>query len=190
MQNTILLPRQFKNKKIMSVTRWSLDTAHSELSFRVKHLMISNVKGIFNLFSVEIGEDFPSSKINVSVKTSSISTNNKDRDNHLRSADFFDAEQFPEMTFEGISLLKKSDEAYILEGNLTIKDVTKKISIGVDVGGVSKDPWGNEKLGFSIKGKINRKDFGLNWNATLETGGVLVSDEVKIEGELQFAKQN
>lgn len=94
------------------------------------------------------------------------------------------------MTFEGISLLKKSDEAYILEGNLTIKDVTKKISIGVDVGGVSKDPWGNEKLGFSIKGKINRKDFGLNWNATLETGGVLVSDEVKIEGELQFAKQN
>ena len=92
MQNTILLPRQFKNKKIMSVTRWSLDTAHSELSFRVKHLMISNVKGIFNLFSVEIGEDFPSSKINASVKTSSISTNNKDRDNHLRSADFFDAE--------------------------------------------------------------------------------------------------
>ena len=108
----------------------------------------------------------------------------------MRSADFFDVENFPEMKFEGTSLTKKSDDEFTLVGNLTIKDVTKEVALAVDFGGVSKDPWGNEKLGFSVKGKINRKDFGLNWNAALETGGVLVSDEVRIEGELQFAKQN
>ncbi|CEN49261.1 conserved hypothetical protein [Capnocytophaga canimorsus] len=175
----------------MSTVKWSLDTAHSELNFKVKHLMISNVKGSFKDFSVEIlGEDFATSKVNAQVKTISIFTNNEDRDNHLRSADFFDVENFPEMKFEGTSLTKKSDDEFTLVGNLTIKDVTKEVALAVDFGGVSKDPWGNEKLGFSVKGKINRKDFGLNWNAALETGGVLVSEEVKIEGELQFAKQN
>ena len=190
-QKTDYLCPEFKNKQDMSTVKWSLDTAHSELNFKVKHLMISNVKGSFKDFSVEIlGEDFATSKVNAQVKTISIFTNNEDRDNHLRSADFFDVENFPEMKFEGTSLTKKSDDEFTLVGNLTIKDVTKEVALAVDFGGVSKDPWGNEKLGFSVKGKINRKDFGLNWNAALETGGVLVSDEVRIEGELQFAKQN
>lgn len=190
-QKTAYLCPEFKTKKDMSTVKWSLDTAHSELNFKVKHLMISNVKGSFKDFSVEIlGEDFATSKVNAQVKTTSIFTNNEDRDNHLRSADFFDVENFPEMKFEGTSLTKKSDDEFTLVGNLTIKDVTKEVALAVDFGGVSKDPWGNEKLGFSVKGKINRKDFGLNWNAALETGGVLVSEEVKIEGELQFAKQN
>ena len=175
----------------MATATWSLDPAHSELNFKVKHLMISNVKGSFKDFSVEIiGEDFVNATVNTTVKTASISTNNEDRDNHLRSGDFLDVAQFPEMKFQGTSLTQKSGDDYTLVGNLTIKDVTKEVSLDLDFGGISKDPWGNEKLGFSVKGKINRKDFGLNWNAALETGGVLLSDDVRVEGELQFVKQS
>ena len=128
-------------------------------------------------------------KVIARIDASSIFTNNDDRDNHLRSADFFDVEKFPGIIFESTKFEKVSDEEYKLRGNLTIKDVTKEITLNVEYGGSNKDPWGNTKAGFSLTGKINRKDWGLNWNAALEAGGVLVGDDISISGEVQFAKQ-
>ena len=171
--------------------KWVMDPAHSELTFKVRHMMISNVKGEYKNFSAEIDhEEFDKGSVNVNVETSSVSTNNNDRDNHLKSADFFDAENHPAMTFKSTGLKKADDDEYKLEGLLTIKGVSKKVVFDVEFGGKNKDPWGNEKAGFSLDGKISRKDWGLNWNAALETGGVLVSDEVRIGGEIQFVKQS
>jgi polyisoprenoid-binding protein YceI len=173
-----------------TTAKWVLDPTHSELTFKVKHLMISNVKGEFKTFSAEIDqEDFNKGSVKVSVDTASVYTNNTDRDNHLKSADFFDVENHPAMTFESTSFEKVDDDEYKLKGMLTIKGTSKEIELEVEFGGANKDPWGNEKAGFSFQTKINRKDWGLNWNAALETGGVLVSEEVKISGEVQFAKQ-
>jgi polyisoprenoid-binding protein YceI len=172
-------------------TKWVLDPAHSELMFKVKHLMIANVKGEFKSFTAEIdNEDFQQGSVKVSVDTSSIFTNSTDRDNHLKSADFFDVENFSTMTFESKSFQKVEDDEYKLKGILTIKGISKEVVLDVEFGGTNKDPWGNEKAGFSFEGKINRKDWELNWNAALETGGVLVSDEVKLLGEVQFVKQS
>ncbi|NLX72132.1 MAG: polyisoprenoid-binding protein [Bacteroidales bacterium] len=174
----------------MENAKWTLDPTHSELTFKVKHLMISNVKGEFKNFSAGIdNEDFSKAKVEVKVESSSIFTNNEDRDNHLKSADFFDVEAYPEIVFESTAFEKVSDDEYKLKGHLNIKGVSKEIKLDVEYGGVNKDPWGNQKAGFSFSGKINRKDWGLNWNAALETGGVLVSDEVRIYGEVQFVKQ-
>lgn len=173
-------------------TKWVLDPTHSELTFKVKHLMISSVKGEFRNFNATInaaGADFSKATVSVNIQAGSIFTNNDDRDGHLKSADFFDAENHKEISFTGTSFTKLDDENYQLKGNLSIKGVTKEVSLDVEFGGVNKDPWGNEKAGFSLSGKINRKDWGLNWNAALETGGVLVSDEVKINAEVQFVKQ-
>lgn len=171
-------------------TKWVLDPTHSELTFKVKHMMIANVKGEFKKFSVAVdGEDIFKSNVHVSIDAASINTNNTDRDNHLKSADFFDAEDHKELTFKSISFKKTDDDEYELKGLLTIKGISKEVKLEVEFGGINKDPWGNEKAGLSIEGKINRKDFGLNWNAALETGGVLVSEEVKIAGEIQFVKQ-
>lgn len=171
-------------------TKWILDPAHSELTFKVKHMMIANVKGGFKSFSVTVdGDDIFKSPIHVSVDASSIDTNSPDRDNHLKSADFFDVENHKELTFQSTSFKQEDDEEYELKGILTIKGVSKEVKLEVEFGGINKDPWGNEKAGFSVEGKINRKDWGLNWNAALEAGGVLVSDEVKIYGEIQFTKQ-
>ena len=166
-------------------TKWNLDPTHSEITFSVKHMMISKVKGQFKAFNVDLeSEDDQFSKVNVKadIKTESIDTNNADRDTHLRGADFFNAEQHPSITFEADSL---NDD---ITGNLTINGVTKPIKLDVDFGGIGQDPWGNTKAGFSFEGKIKRSDFGLNWNAALEAGGVLVSDDVKVAGELQFVK--
>ncbi len=169
---------------------WVLDPTHSEITFKVKHLMISNVKGEFKNFNVTVeGEDFESSKINVGIETGSVFTNNTDRDNHLKSADFFDVENFNEMTFESTSFDKVDDDEYKLTGLLTIKGVSKEVTFDVEFGGTNKDPWGNEKAGFSLEGKINRKEWGLNWNAALESGGVLVSEDVKLQAEIQVVKQ-
>jgi len=175
-----------------SKTTWALDPTHSELLFKVKHLMITNVKGEFRSFNASlesVGTDFSKAKVTATVDADSIFTNNTDRDNHLKSADFFDVENHKELTFEGTSFTKLDDDNYQLKGDLTIKGVTKEISLNVEFGGMAKDPWGNEKAGFSISGKFNRKDWGLNWNAALEAGGVMVSDEVRINGEVQFVKQ-
>src|SRR5690606_8473689 len=172
-------------------TTWVLDPTHSELTFRVKHMMISNVKGEFKDFSIDVvGEDILNSVINAKIQASSINTNNTDRDNHLKSADFFDAEKYGDLSFTSSSIKHKDDNEYELKGVLTIKGISKEVSLEVEFGGINKDPWGNEKAGLSFSGKINRKDWGLNWNTALETGGVLVSDEVRIYGEFQFVKQS
>lgn len=166
-------------------TKWNLDPTHSEITFKVRHMMISNVKGNFNNFTatVETEDDtFKNATVKATLQTDSVDTNNADRDTHLKSAEFFDAEAHPEITFESDSLNSG------ITGNLTINGVTKPVQLDVDFGGINVDPWGQTKAGFSFEGKISRKDFGLNWNAALETGGVMVSDEVKIAGELQFVK--
>lgn len=172
-------------------TKWTIDPAHSEMVFKVKHLMITNVKGEFRNFDAEIisnGEDFSNAKITANVDASSIFTNNTDRDNHLKSADFFDADQHNELRFESTEVEKVGAEEYKLKGDLSIKGKTNPVTLNVEFGGIMKDPQGNEKAGFSLTGKINRKDWGLNWNANLEAGGVLVSDEVRIMIDAQFVK--
>lgn len=175
-----------------NLTKWVLDPAHSEILFKVKHLMISTVKGEFRNFSIEASSDalnFEPSSIKVAIDASSIFTNNNDRDTHLKSGDFFDAENHKELTFVGKLISKIDDDNFKLNGDLTIKGITKEVTFDVEFGGVNKDPWGNQKAGFSINGKILRNDWGLNWNAALETGGVLVSDEVKLSAEIQLVKQ-
>jgi polyisoprenoid-binding protein YceI len=174
-------------------TNWVIDSAHSEVAFKVKHLMISNVKGVFKEFKGSIstaGEELSASEIEFSLNTSSVDTGAADRDAHLRSADFFDSEKYSTLTFKGTNV-KKTDEPgnYVLSGELTIKGITKPVKLNVDYGGKMKDPWGNEKAGYSLNGKINRKDWGLNWNAALEAGGVLVSDDVAINCDIQLLKQ-
>lgn len=174
----------------MKTTKWVIDTAHSEITFKVKHLMISNVKGEFKTFQANIdGEDFTTSTISANIEASSIATNNNDRDTHLKSPDFFEVENYPEITFTSTSIKKVDDDEFKLVGDLTIKGNTKEITLDVEFGGFMKDPYGNEKAGFSINGKLNRKDFGLNWNAALEAGGVMVGNEIKINAEVQFIKQ-
>ncbi len=173
-------------------TTWKLDPTHSELTFKVKHLMISNVKGEFRKFDATIisdGEDFSNASVTAEVDASSIDTNNADRDTHLRSADFFDVDKNRQITFRGTAFSKLDDEHYKLNGVLSMNGTDKEITLDVDFGGFVTDPYGQDKAGFSISGKFNRKDWGLNWNAALETGGVLVSDEVRVAGELQFVKQ-
>ena len=172
--------------------KWVLDPSHSEILFKVKHLMITNVKGEFRKFTAEVvteGNTFNATSIKAVMDATSIYTNEESRDTHLRSADFFDVENHKEITFDGTSLRQVSDEKWELIGNLTIKGISREVKLDVEFGGINKDPWGNEKAGFSLEGKINRKDWGLNWNAMLETGGVLVSDDVRISAEVQFVKQ-
>ena len=172
-------------------TTWAFDPSHSEVTFKVKHLMITNVTGGFTDFNVNAessDESFADAKINFTAKAASITTGNEQRDAHLTSADFFEADKFENISFSSTGIEKSSDDEFNLLGNLTIKDVTKPVKIHVEFGGVAKDPWGNLKAGFTINTKINRTDFGLNWNAALETGGVLVSEEIKIAGEIQLVK--
>ena len=175
----------------MANTKWVLDPTHSELQFKVKHLMITTVTGNLKLFSAELisnDEDFTNANVSFKGEINSLDTSNTDRDNHLKSADFFDAEKFPEMSFESNTIEKDGDD-YIIKGDLTIKEVTKSVKLVAELGGIATDPWGNKKAGFTLNGKINRTDFGLTWNTALETGGVMVSEEVRILGELQFVKQ-
>lgn len=176
----------------MELTKWVLDPAHSEVTFKVKHLMITNVKGEFRNFNVTAlsdGYNFSADSISVNIDAASIFTNNADRDTHLKSPDFFDVEKFSSLTFQGTSLHKLSEDEFKLIGNFTIKDISREVSLDVEFGGINTDPWGNQKAGFSLSTKINRKDWDLTWNAALETGGVLVSDEVKIAAEIQLVKQ-
>lgn len=173
-------------------TTWNLDAAHSEITFKVKHMMITNVSGSFQKFDVKTtteGDDFSTAKIAFSADVDSISTGNADRDNHLKSPDFFDAGNFSKLTFDSTKVEKKGEDTFVLHGNLTIKDVTKPVQLNVEIGGIGKDPWGNQKAGFTLTGKIKRAEWNLNWNAALETGGVLVSDEVRLHADIQLIKQ-
>jgi polyisoprenoid-binding protein YceI len=173
--------------------KWVLDTAHSEVAFKVKHLMISTVTGKFTKFDVQLEagkEDFSDGKVTVTLDVDGINTNDAQRDGHLKSADFFEAEKYPQLKFVSRSFTKSDSKGdYILEGDLTIKDVTKAISIPVEYGGTVRDPWGNTKVAFSIDTKINRKEYGLGWNAALEAGGVLVGEDVRILAEIQLIEQ-
>jgi polyisoprenoid-binding protein YceI len=174
----------------MSTTKWTLDPAHSEVAFKVKHMMISTVTGLitdYNVEAVSETDDFSKAEVTFVGKLASINTGNEQRDAHLRSADFFDVDKNSEVTFKSVSY-KKDGNDIKLTGNLSLHGVTKSITLDVEFGGIQKDPWGNTKAGFTISGKINRKDFRLNWNAALETGGVLVSDDVKIACEIQLIK--
>jgi polyisoprenoid-binding protein YceI len=175
-----------------TTTKWVLDPAHSEILFKVRHLMITNVKGEFRNKSAELitqGDDFSTAKINLTIDANSIFTNDDNRDTHLKSAEFFNVAQYREISFTGTKFEKLNKEEFKLYGQLTMLNVTKDIVLDVEFGGINKDPWGNEKAGFSVSGHFNRKDWGLTWNAALETGGMMVSEEVKINAEIQFTKQ-
>jgi polyisoprenoid-binding protein YceI len=175
-------------------TKWGIDPAHSEIGFKVKHLMITNVRGTFKEFDASIyttREDFMTSEIDFWLNPASITTRDEKRDTHIKSADFFDVENFKEINFTGDSYENvDKDGSYELYGDLTIKGIKKQIKLDVEFGGVMKDPWGNHKAAFKINGKINRKDWGLNWNTALDAGGVLLSEDVYISCEVQLVKQS
>lgn len=176
----------------MSVkTKWALDPAHSEVHFKVKHLVISTVTGTFKAFDGSFeteNDDFSNAQIDFSLDVSSIDTNQAQRDIHLKSPDFFDAEKYPKMAFSSTSFAKDG-EVYTLQGHLTVKDITKPINLNVEFGGTATDFYGNEKAGFEITGKISRKEFGLTWDAITEAGAIVVGDEIKLNINVQFAKQ-
>jgi polyisoprenoid-binding protein YceI len=168
---------------------WNIDTAHSSIHFAVKHMVISQTKGAFENYrlSVETNDlDFTDAKIELEIDVKSINTNMTDRDNHLRSADFFDAEKYPTIYFISESMSKLNDEEYLLKGNLTIKDITKPIEFKVNYGGQLVDPWGNIRSGFTLEASINRFDYGLTWNALLEAGGAMVGKQVKLQAEIEI----
>lgn len=175
----------------MNTTKWAIDPTHSEIGFKVKHMMFTNVSGSFTKFDASAtteGDDFENASFEFSGDIDSVQTGNADRDGHLKSGDFFDAENSPKLTFKSTSFTKAGSD-YKLEGDLTVRGVTKPVTLDAEFGGIAKDPWGNTKAGLSITGKLNRKDWGLTWNSALETGGVLVGEEVKLAIELQFVKQ-
>lgn len=175
----------------MSTTKWAIDPTHSEIGFKVKHMMFTTISGKFSKFEASIeseNDSFENAKIEFTGAIDSISTGNTDRDAHLLSPDFFDVAQFPEIQFKASSFTKINEGEYELVGDLTIHGVTKSVKLPAEFSGLMKDPWGNTKLAFSLEGKINRKDWGLNWNSALETGGVLVGEEVRLNIELQFVK--
>jgi polyisoprenoid-binding protein YceI len=172
-----------------TVRTFNVDKAHSEVTFQVRHL-ITRVRGRFTDFAgtIEFDRDHPvQSRVEFTIQASSIDTAEPNRDTHLRSDDFFAAEKFPTLTFRSTTITPRGGELYDVEGDLTIRDVTRRIVLPVTHLGTAKDPWGNEKLAFEAATTINRKEYGLNWNAALETGGFLVGDEVKVEIELQAA---
>jgi polyisoprenoid-binding protein YceI len=177
----------------MATKNWVIDPMHSEIHFKIKHLMITNVTGNFDIFNVTVtteAEDFMKAKVSFTAMIDSISTGNEQRDGHLKSAEFFDAATYPELKFVATKYENvDNDGSYELYGDLTIKEITQSIRLDVEFGGVVKDPYGNTKAGFSINGKINRKDFGLTWNVVTEAGGVVVSDEVRIAAEIQLIEQ-
>ena len=173
-------------------TTWAIDPTHSEVQFKVKHLMVSTVTGSFGSFAGAlemVNDDFEDAIITFSADISSISTNNEQRDGHLKSADFFDAEQFPQLTFTSTGMKKISDDAYDLTGDLTLRGVTKPVTLKAEYGGQMDDFYGQTKAGFEVTGTIKRKEFGLVWDGITEAGGVVVSDDVKLVLNIQVTKQ-
>ncbi len=173
-------------------TTWAIDPAHSEINFKVKHMMVSNVTGTFQEFEGTVeseSEDFDGADIQFTANTASVNTRNSQRDEHLRSDDFFNSGDYPKLKFQSKSFTKKSDGEYKLVGDLTIRDKTQEVTLDVEYNGTAVDPYGQTKAGFEISGKINRKDFGLKWSAVTEAGGVVVSDEVRLDLNVQLTKQ-
>jgi polyisoprenoid-binding protein YceI len=180
------------NTEELVSTKWSIDTTHSEIQFKVKHLMITNVTGQFSQFDAQLqmdGDTLDGAQVQFNANTNSITTGNEARDSHLKSQDFFNSEIYPLILVNGtLTAVEDYKPVMKLSGEMTICETTKPVEFDVEYFGKQTDPWGNEKMGFSISGVINRKDFGLVWNSTLETGGVLVSDEVKIIAEVQLTR--
>ncbi|MEY4603274.1 MAG: Protein YceI [Bacteroidota bacterium] len=171
-------------------TNWNIDLMHSEIGFKVKHMMITNVSGHFGSFNASAkteNEDFSDAEFNFSADINSISTGVADRDGHLKSDDFFSAEKFPQLTFKSTEI-KANGSELVISGDLTIRDVTKKVEFKSEFSGIVTDPYGQTKAGLSIDGKIKRSEYGLTWSAVTEAGNIVVSDEVKLHAELQFVK--
>ncbi|ALS24675.1 MULTISPECIES: YceI family protein [Paenibacillus] len=176
----------------MAKTKWIVDPTHSSIDFTIRHMMIAKVKGTFHTFEANIEADptdLTTADVQFSIDLSSIDTRNDDRDAHLRTADFFDIEKYPKLTFQSTQITKTGDGEYNVTGNLNLHGVTRPETFSVTFEGQGKDPWGNEKAGFSGQGSLKRSDYGLTWNAALETGGVLVGDEVKVSIEIEASKQ-
>ncbi|GAB3947023.1 YceI family protein [Spirosoma harenae] len=176
----------------MATSKWVLDPTHSELGFKIKHLMISNISGSFQQFQVEVdttNDDFSTAQIRATAEIASIHTNNEQRDHHLRNSDFFEAETYPQLNFQSTKVEKLDEDTFSVYGDLTMKGVTKPVKLAVEYSGITKDPWGGVRAGFTVTGKLNRTDFGINFNGVLETGGLALGEEVKIHSELQLVKQ-
>lgn len=176
----------------MANSKWAIDTAHSSVDFTVKHMMFAKVKGSFNTFDAQIEADpdnLTTANIRFVIETASVDTNNADRDAHLRSADFFDVENHSQIVFQSTQIVKTDEGEYRVTGDTTLRGVTRSETFDVTFGGTGKDPWGNLKAGFSVTGAVKRSDYGLTWNAALETGGFLVGDEIKLSLDIQAAKQ-
>lgn len=174
-------------------TIWAIDPSHSEVHFKIRHLMISTVTGTVGKFAATVetdNDDFNHSRISFTADAGSITTGDAKRDGHLASADFFETENHPEILFNSTSFLKSADRKFEVSGNLTLRGISKPITFTAEFAGLMKDPWGNVKAGFTFEGVVNRRDWGLNWNAALEAGGFMLADEVKILGEIQLAKTN
>lgn len=175
----------------MTTTTWNIDPTHSGVNFSVRHMVISKVRGKFAKYRGELSlddDDLTKSSIDIAIDAASLDTGVEDRDAHLRSADFFDVEKYPELRYRSTRIDKVDDENFRVTGDLTIRDETREVVLDVEFGGRGKDPWGNERAGFSAKGRIDRKDFGLKWNQALEAGGVLVGDRVDIDIEVEAVK--
>ncbi len=176
-----------------SVTKWAIDPTHSEITFKVKHLVISTVTGKFNQFSGWLETDngnFEDAEVYFEADVNSIDTNNDDRDTHLKSDDFFNAEEHPKLTFKSRSFRKFGENEYKLIGDLTIRGNTKTVELDVEHGGTVQDPYGQTKAGFEVSGEINRKEFGLSWSAVTEAGNLVVSENVKLNISVQFTKES
>ena len=177
----------------MANTKWTVDPTHSEVQFKVKHLMITTVTGFFTEYNVEVeteGEDFTkASRIVFTADVDSISTNNEQRDTHLKSEEFFDVSNHGQIRFEGNKYEKSGDGSAKLHGELNIRGVSKPVTVDVEYHGIVVDPYGQTKAGFTVDGKINRKDFGLTWDAVTEAGNVVVSDQIRLHAEIQLVKQ-
>jgi polyisoprenoid-binding protein YceI len=179
------------NTRIMENLKWEIDPTHSEVLFKIKHLEIATLTGRFNeiIGTAEAEEDFENAEFSFTANVDSINTNDQKRDAHLKSVDFFDAEKFPKITFHSTKFKRIGDTTFEIIGKLTIKEITKPTILEIKYGGSNIDPWGNTKAGLKLKGKINRRDYGLVWNATIETGGFLISDEVRIEANIELLKK-
>jgi len=176
----------------MSNTKWGMDAAHSEIQFKIRHMMVSTVTGHFSKFegSVETeGDDFTTALVKISVDLASISTNNEQRDGHLLSSDFFDKEKHPTIDITGGGMEKTGTDTYKFTAQVSMHGVSLPVPFKVEHGGIVKDPWGMTRTGFTVEGKINRSDFGMVWNSALEAGGVALSDEVKLMANFEFVKQ-
>jgi len=176
----------------MAITKWIIDPTHSEIHFKVRHLMVSWVTGNFKQFNAALetdDNDITTAKLHFTADIDSISTNNEQRDAHLKTGDFFDAQNHPQLTFEGDKLEKLNGDNYKLYGTLTMRGQSKKVVLNVEYGGITQDPWGNTRQGFSVSGKINRKDFGVSFGMVSETGGVLLGDDVTINANAEFVKE-